>query len=556
MEHIYLERLNKKQIIELNKIYFNKKKNFILYLNKFISSQNDLTGISPLFSRNIDLSLTYYYYCIFILVKKTFKNKKNCKVITSNYILFKFLKNNIKKSSKFKIVYSGNTLKYIKYLFSNLLKLKRFFFIIYFVIIELICKIKYRKSKSEFNKIRKNSKYILVDTTLMESCFSRNKYQDRFYGSFIKKFKSKIVLTEENLLFKKSIKYLNVLEKEKLLFLFKFNILNLSDYLIAFKKVCFPNLQKLKKFYNFNNINLKILINNDIKNSFCNLNFFYGLLNFRFFLKLKKKDFKFKKIINWNENQSADKGFVLGVNTFFPKTDLIGYSPSFVNYNFFFDRQPITQEIKRKYVPKKMYLSSRKYFKDFNKFSDGKISLFEGPLFRFESIKSKKLKIRKNLQNILVLLPIENTEVRNIFNYLEMISKEYKVSVKFHPNFSDTEINKYRKKYANFIYTSKSFYNLIGDNDIIVTNSSSTAIEAILFGKQVISPVNSLFLLSTPVVNFFGKELYNVVYSPNDMQKIMKSIKNFSNKNKSSINELKRSLFNKKRNLTSFPNSK
>ena len=203
-----------------------------------------------------------------------------------------------------------------------------------------------------------------------------------------------------------------------------------------------------------------------------------------------------------------------------------------------------------------MYLSSSKYFKDFSKFSDGKILLFEGPLFRFESVKSKKLKIRKNLQNILVLLPIENTEVRNIFNYIEMISKEYKVSVKFHPNFSETEINKYRKKYADFIYTSKSFYNLIGDNDIIVTNSSSTAIETILFGKQVISPVNSLFLLSTPVVNFFGKELYNVVYSPNDMQKIMKSIKNFSNKNKSSINELKHSLFNKKRNLTSFPYSK
>ena len=46
MEHIYLERLNKKQIIELNKIYFNKKKDFISYLNKFISSQNDLTAFN------------------------------------------------------------------------------------------------------------------------------------------------------------------------------------------------------------------------------------------------------------------------------------------------------------------------------------------------------------------------------------------------------------------------------------------------------------------------------------------------------------------------------
>ncbi len=552
MENIYLESLNYKQIIELNKIYLNRKKKFVIYLNNFISAQDDLIGISPIFSRNIDLSRTYYYYCLLILIKQINKNKKNIRIVTSNYILFKFLKKNVKQTYKLKVFYTGSKLNKIKYYFSNILKFKRFFFIIYFIFIELICKIKYSKSKFEFNKIKKTSDYILVDTTLMNSSFIKNKYQDRFYGNFIKKFKSQIVLTEENLLFSKSIKYLKLLENEKFMFLFKFNILNLLDYLIAFKNVCFLNLKNLNKFYNFNNINLKILIDNDIKNTFCNLNYFYGFLNFRYFLKLKKKNFEFKKIINWNENQSADKGFVLGVNTFFPKSELIGYSSAFVNYKFFFDRQPIIQEIKKNYVPKKMYLSSHKYFNDFKKFSKNKISLFKGPLFRFENLQNKKTKLNKNLKNILVLLPIEKHEVKNIFNYIEMIPKNYKVSIKFHPNFSSYEVSKYKKIYPNFFYVNKSFYNLIEKNNIIVTNSSSTAIEAILYGKQLISPVNSLFLISSPVINFFKKKLYKLAFTPEDMNKIMKKIKYFSNKDLFLINESKHSLFNNKRNLTSF----
>ena len=132
MENIYLESLNYKQIIELNKIYLNRKKKFVIYLNNFISAQDDLIGISPIFSRNIDLSRTYYYYCLLILIKQINKNKKNIRIVTSNYILFKFLKKNVKQTYKLKVFYTGSKLNKIKYYFSNILKFKRFFFQCFF----------------------------------------------------------------------------------------------------------------------------------------------------------------------------------------------------------------------------------------------------------------------------------------------------------------------------------------------------------------------------------------------------------------------------------------
>ena len=543
MVNIDLDNLNEKNIKLLNKIYLDKKKIYAKYLGKFINDQDELVGMSPIFSRNLDTSLTYYYFCILNLLKKINKTNKKINIYTSRYILFKFLKKNFLKKNDIHIIYKGGLKNIFCFFLKGIFNLKKFFLLIYFIFIQLICKIRLSKFSYQTKK-----KFILVDTTILESCFIKNKFVDRFYGNYIKKFKKKIVLTEENLLFSKSLKYLNsniVLNSN---FLFKFHILNFFDYLYSLKKVSFIDIKNLKKNIYLENVNLNILIKNDLSNSFCDFNYFYGIINYMYFYNLKKKNFRFKKIINWNENQPADKGFVLGVKSFFPKTRLIGYSSSFNNFDFFFDRQPLFEEVKKKYIPSEMYLPTKKYFKFFNKYSKNSISLKEGPLYRFEKLKRIKIKPNKRLKNILILLPIEFDEVKNIVRYIQSIPENYKITIKFHPNFTNKEKKLFYQKFRNLSFTNDTFDNLINKSDIVISNSSSTTIEAIFYGKQVICPVNDLKLISTPVINFFDKKYYKVAYSPDDMPKIFKNIKNFSKNEITYIENLRKNLFKERKN--------
>jgi hypothetical protein len=470
---------------------------------------------------------------------------KKIVIKTSKYVLFKFLKKNFLKNKNVKILYNGKFKGILYFFLKDIIKIKKFFFLFYFILIQLICKAKFLKTDYKKKKIKKS---ILIDTTLIESCFEGDKFKDLFYGDFVRRFKKKIIFTEENLLFYKSFKYLKIINRFNLNFLYKFNTLNFMDYMFALNKVFFINIRDVKKNTYLENVNLNILIKNDMINSFCNFNYFYGLINYKFFSILKKKGFEFKKIINWNENQPADKGFVLGAKSFVPNVQLIGYSSSFVNFNFFFDRQPLPEEVKKNYIPNTMYLPSKKYFKDFNEYSKDLISLQEAPLFRFENLRKINVKSNTKLNNVLVLLPIELSEVKNLFNYAISIPKRYNVYVKFHPNFTKKDKILFDQKFPNLNFTDDTFNNLISKFDIIISNSSSTAIEAILYGKQVICPINHLMLVSTPVINLFTKKYYSIAYAPSCMPKILNNIKNFSKTELIYIKKFRNNLFNQCKN--------
>tara|TARA_A100001015_G_scaffold251627_1_gene290751 strand:+ start:531 stop:2198 length:1668 start_codon:yes stop_codon:yes gene_type:complete len=525
---INLNKLQKDEIIILNQIYLSEKKDYVNFLDSIITKQDKLLGFSPVFSRDNQVAKTYYFICIFKLIFELKKKKQFTKILTDKYDLYLFLKKNFyKEKQNINIEYTGSFYKFILYNINFVVKIKKLAFLIYFTTIQLVSKIFFKKEKYDF------SKYVLVDTTLLKSSFKNNIFLDRFYGNLYQNFKDKIIFTDENLLFFQSFKSLKILKKQKIKFLFKFQVLKLKDYLFSLKCVCFPSYKNLDQINNYKGIDLKTPLQIDLNNAFCNLNFFFGILNYKFFQNLKLLNINFKLIINWNENQPADKGFVLGVKTFHPKSKLIGYCSAFVNFNYFFNRQPLKAEYINKYIPDTYYLITGKYSELLKQFC-GRLNIYEGPLLRFD-IQNTPIEYTSKVKNILITLPIEKTETKNILRFISNIDyNSHNITIKFHPNFSKSEIKKYKKYFFNTKLSNESFEKLLTINDIIISSSSSTVIESIFKGKYVISPINSKYLVDSPAANFFSSDLFSTAYSPKEVQliisKISRNLKNNLNK--------------------------
>lgn len=540
MQLINLENLEKNLIIKFNKIYLLEKKKYIKFLTFFLIKQNIFRGFSTFFSRNNDETLTYRLYCLAILLKKELKKNKKYKLITNDYIKFIHLKNNLKNKNLY-IIYKGRIISkilfYLKYL-KILLRFVKIFIYLYYEIVN--------KSYARKNFFILKKKIILLDTTFLPSSFNNNNYSDRFYGNKFNNFKN-IYFLPENLLFSKTRSAIKILKRKKIKFILKSDFLSFSDYLWALK-VCFnPKIKYFSKFKFLNGIDIRFTQKIDLLSSIGNFNYFIGLLNYKFFERLNKEKANVKSIINWNENQSADKGFVLGAKTFFSQIIIKGYCGYFVNYDYFFNRQPLKIEKLKNYIPDILFVSMTKYFKKIKIFCpEVKFSL--APLLRFRKFHTDKLNCNQKKNYILVVLPIERSEIKNLLNMLKLIdTKKNKILINFHPDYSDHEKKEIIKKnsHQKYKFIEKSFYSLINKSKIVISTSSSATIEALLRGKLIISPVNSNFLIDTPLIDFAINKNYKIVYNAEHMLKVVKLFSKATYKS-TKIKKLKDELFNRR----------
>ena len=74
------------------------------------------------------------------------------------------------------------------------------------------------------------------------------------------------------------------------------------------------------------------------------------MINYRFAKNLRNKNIKIKKVINWFENTSVDKGWIFGFRAFFRETTLIGYQ-GFTLYKQFMPKHPSEAEYLYKVIP-------------------------------------------------------------------------------------------------------------------------------------------------------------------------------------------------------------
>ena len=531
-------------VLAFRKIYYRNyielRKQFTNWLDKIGDKKNFNWWLSIPASRNLNLSKLYHYFCIVESIKSIKKvDRENInEFIIDNEHLREILNKQLK--CNFLITLRRERKEFLIIKFYQIIK--HFFF---YTIIFLFSKI--------FNsqQLNKEKKYIFIDTFLDGNDLNRNRY----YGDKL----LEIVKKKNNVLFLPSffigMGLINVLKK---IFQCSFN----DSYLVKesylklgdiFKSFLYSNKNEYqnKKYLKLNNVDYSKIIYEELK-SYKNLaGQISGWQNYLFFKNLKLKNISLKKTINWFENQSLEKGWNFGVQTFFPKTLCYGYQ-GFTYFPQYMCLNPSTLEYDLKIVPNTI-LTIGKRFENTKKEFCKKIKVKTAPALSFQYLhKRKKNKSNKIQDSILIILSGFLNDDVNLIRWIiksKLHKENYKISIKEHPIL---KINKIKDIISdlpkNFKLTKSNFTDAVDLHQILIcTGATSALTELVIQGKYCIIPrINPFDGISLKKVGM--SKNFNIVEKPEELINSLK-IKNCK---KYRINQ----FFNKltKKNLEVFFN--
>ena len=478
--------------------------------------------------RNNLNSHLFHYFCILETLKELKKKKIYIKKIEINN---ENLKNIIIKK---------------KFLVKNIVTkevVKRSFFKITTIII-------YRTYIFILAKLFKKdiySKISIIDYFLV----GNNLTSKRYYGKLENKIRKKNVFFVPTIINTNFIDLIGLTKnvKSKKNFFLKESFINISYFL---KSVFyFIRLKKFDiKYENISDYDFTKIILDELK---CLKNYntiVIALNNYFFFKSLKEKNFEIKTSINWFENTAVDKGWNLGLNKFFKKTNSLGYQ-GFTCYKDFLCLDPVKHEDEFNLIPKRIVIIGKKYFRPKIEFYR-KLKISQGFAFRFSYLSKNHF---KNKSFILVSLNLDhkiNKDILDIINGSQFL-KNKKIIFKIHPALKFNEKEFIDNKH---VISNMPFKDLIRKSKVFITaGSSSTIVESICNGVPVVIPFKddmtefSLKSIGLP------KQLYNVCANKKNFDEtlnyLLKKNNTYSLKK---LNKIKKDYFNlnKDKNLINF----
>ena len=306
-----------------------------------------------------------------------------------------------------------------------------------------------------FFKFNRNKKKILNLVDFFE--INQNQQIKRYFGNFItgKKIDYFYVPTFLNYSPKNIISHLN--NKNILL---REYFIELKDIYSIIKKIFSKNFRLNHKF---KGINFYTLINEELKFDTNLRSIIIAYQNYIFFKNLKKRGFKIKNVISWNENQIIDKGWSLGIKNFYSGANYIGYNGSTLHPQFF-NLSPTKSEFISGAIPKKILIISKSYLKNRNLFFKGiKFKVTKNNRFKFN------FKIKKKY--ILFLLSGIKESDQVLIDFYDKLKKigYNNLKIKFHPILPSNSFNK------NFVDEIKGDGSQIIKSSYIVVTTSYTS---------------------------------------------------------------------------------
>lgn len=259
-----------------------------------------------------------------------------------------------------------------------------------------------RLSKSDYAKIS-----VLVDTFVLKGW----RGGDRYYGSSIRDIsdiiQDKIWQVPEFL----SSSWRELWEQRQLLlisrerYLFKESVLTPFDYYFAFRKALTrPNIPALMTASCCGQ-GISTLIEEELANHNGFDQTVRGWLNYRFFGRLHALGIEPKRIIDWFENQSIDKGWHKGVNEFFPTSSSIGYQ-AFPDLPGYFCMFPTKTEQSAKVLPPELAVMGNGYIQSRGRYLST-LPIVTAPAFRFRHLWRDRGAELSGRRMALICLPID-----------------------------------------------------------------------------------------------------------------------------------------------------
>ena len=380
----------------------------------------------------------------------------------------------------------------------------------------------FSKSKTRTLKFLSASKIILIDTFIQIDSLKSQKYLERNYNYLLS---TQTIVDEKSIFFVPTIngafnkKILNNIKKtsdENLIY--KHDFLTLDIYFKIFKLMISSNI-KVNDF-TFRGLNINCLIKDNIRNKKFDMSLFEALISFYFFKQLKNKRVDLNGVIDWNENQPIDKGFVKGCKTFYRNTLIKGYQGFIVSYIYNMQLCPTDLEIDNNLIPHELVVTGHDLLPIIKRFSK-KINVTVGPAFRFFKL-NNKINLKKLNNKILVILPFGVNPSINLIKTLDEICATKEIDyenffLKPHPT-DDFNLLKSKIKNAdkyNFVFDK--FSNIISEFTITIGNTSSALMESLLYSVPVIVIPNNKGITQNPIPSSVSSKLWKLCFSKYDV---------------------------------------
>ena len=521
-------KLNSDISLLFNKISHEKRADF----NEFVASiskpniKNLDWWVQGPASRNTYSSPLFHYYCVLFLLNHLIQEKRfSFEVIIVNSLSFKVIVEELLSNSNIK-----NCKVYSKYSFKDFIKkiIKKHFLSFYlffrkcfqFVVVRVI---------GSINNL--NKPLVLIDTFLMPGYIDNDRWYGSLWDNLSKEQKSEtffvptVVLTPlKNIISLHRRAQLSVRN-----YIFKENYLTLKDIIFAFghkKRVKKIKIQKISLLgYEFSNLVKEELNNHSDMNTVIE-----SILTYRFIGRFHQAGKKVRLAIDWFEGQALDKAWNMGFNNYFPNTKTIGYRAS-EYFPFYLSTYPIPIEREAQVIPSVMALQGKGTVFTVKEFLPN-LDTIVIPSFKCQYVwEFSKNKLSQSKYMVLITLP---TSIRytiflinrllNVCNEIPIKSNTIKFLIKPHPTQSLNKIKNNLPELPNYISLTeeKSFAKLLYSTNILITEASSTCLEAIACGIPVIMMENEEGLTYDPIPSRISEHLYRKVRSQDDLMQALK----------------------------------
>jgi len=250
-----------------------------------------------------------------------------------------------------------------------------------------------------------------------------------------------------------------------------------------------------------------------------------GLLNQRFFMRLKERGISIRLAVDWSENQVVDKGWNAGVRAYFPEAQSIGYQGYAVTPHYLV-MYPTEAEFSAAVLPQRIAVIGRGFVESRKRYCPQQ-EVFVAPAFRFSKIHSFKAEPRGAGFTILVALPKGLEEAADIIRLLPkalLQQKGLRWILKPHPAQNLAALQQLTGKFPNALQLQEiPFDQLLPRMDLVITSASSVAMETIACGVPAIIIAGSQGLIHNPIPEEIPQEIWWLCHSSEDIYDVIKS---------------------------------
>jgi len=354
------------------------------------------------------------------------------------------------------------------------------------------------------------------------------KYKDRYYPGLMEHLtteeKTAIRYLPTIVGFKSPFKIFKTIRSSDFPFLIPDDYLKLSDYLFVlthpFRAIRFQMPDIL-----FAGYNIGPLLREENRRTCSEFISLLGLLYYRFAFRIAESGPPVRLLVDWYENQVMDRGLIAGFHKFSPRTKIIGYQGYVISKGLHLYTFPNNTEFDGGAVPDIVAVTGKGLKGNISEFCK-RVNVEVAPGFRFQKIwRDRKFIPDKSFFSVLMGLPIGLDDSKSILQSLINMpallkNAELRFFVKPHPTWSSERIKKLfnEGELDAFTFVQGDFHDILETVNLVISNASSVALEAVAKGVPVIIIAPQTGILQNPIPDEVDQRIWTICNNLDELE--------------------------------------